>query len=53
MVMRIYGTAKLQEHIHSDVVMAKMFEDFVRADNSFEVVVPMNFALVCFRIKPS
>ncbi|EMS58998.1 Aromatic-L-amino-acid decarboxylase [Triticum urartu] len=53
MVMRTYGTAKLQEHIRSDVAMAKMFEDFVRADNRFEVVVPRNFALVCFRIKPS
>jgi tyrosine decarboxylase len=31
--------------------MAKMFEDFVRADDRFEVVVPRNFALVCFRIK--
>ncbi|KAI4977478.1 hypothetical protein ZWY2020_059615 [Hordeum vulgare] len=53
MVMRTYGTAKLQEHIRSDVSMAKMFEDFVRADNRFEVVVPRNFALVCFRIKPN
>ncbi|KAM3212753.1 hypothetical protein ACQJBY_065666 [Aegilops geniculata] len=53
MVMRTYGTAKLQEHIRSDVAMAKMFEDFVQADDRFEVVVPRNFALVCFRIKAS
>ncbi|VAI90353.1 unnamed protein product [Triticum turgidum subsp. durum] len=53
MVMRTYGTAKLQEHIRSDVAMAKMFEDFVHADERFEVVVPRNFALVCFRIKAS
>ncbi|KAM3390707.1 hypothetical protein ACQJBY_012363 [Aegilops geniculata] len=53
MVMRTYGTAKLQEHIRSDVAMAKMFEDFVRSDDRFEVVVSRNFALVCFRIKPS
>jgi len=52
MVMRTYGSAKLQEHIRSDVAMAKMFEDAVRADDRFEVVVPRNFALVCFRIKP-
>ena len=32
--------------------MAKMFEDNVRDDDRFEVVVPRNFALVCFRIKP-
>ncbi|PUZ50057.1 hypothetical protein GQ55_6G028800 [Panicum hallii var. hallii] len=53
MVMRTYGAAKLQEHIRSDVAMAKMFEDSVRSDDRFEVVVPRNFALVCFRIKPS
>uniref|UniRef100_N1QWQ5 Aromatic-L-amino-acid decarboxylase n=1 Tax=Aegilops tauschii TaxID=37682 RepID=N1QWQ5_AEGTA len=53
MVMRTYGTVKLQEHIRSDVAMAKMFEDFVRSDDRFEVVVPRNFALVCFRIKAS
>ena len=28
MVMRTYGTAKLQEHIRSDVAMAKMFGRF-------------------------
>uniref|UniRef100_A0ACD6AGA8 Uncharacterized protein n=1 Tax=Avena sativa TaxID=4498 RepID=A0ACD6AGA8_AVESA len=53
MVMRTYGTAKLQEHIRSDVAMAKAFEGLVRADDRFEVVVPRNFALVCFRIRAS
>ncbi|KAG8046467.1 hypothetical protein GUJ93_ZPchr0008g12363 [Zizania palustris] len=52
MVMRTYGAAKLQEHIRSDVSMAKTFEDLVRGDDRFEVVVPRNFALVCFRLKP-
>lgn len=52
MVMRTYGAAKLQQHIRSDVAMAKMFEKFVREDGRFEVVVPRKFALVCFRIRP-
>ncbi|VAH70978.1 unnamed protein product [Triticum turgidum subsp. durum] len=51
MVMRTYGTANLQEHIRRDVTLAKMFEDLVHADDRFEIVVPRNFALVCFRIK--
>ncbi|CAL5009978.1 unnamed protein product [Urochloa decumbens] len=51
MVMRTYGAAKLQQHIRSDVAMAKMFEEGVRSDDRFEVVVPRNFALVCFRIR--
>ncbi|CAD6252952.1 unnamed protein product [Miscanthus lutarioriparius] len=53
MVMRTYGAAKLRQHIRSDVAMAKVFEECVRADDRFEVVVPRNFALVCFRIRPS
>jgi tyrosine decarboxylase len=53
MVMRTYGTAKLQDHIRSDVAMAEIFEGLVRADPRFEVIVPRNFALVCFRIRPS
>ncbi|XP_066334216.1 tryptophan decarboxylase 1-like [Miscanthus floridulus] len=53
MVMRTYGAAKLRQHIRSDVAMAKMFEECVRADDRFEVVVPRNFALVCCRIRPS
>ncbi|KAE8784372.1 ABC transporter C family member 9 [Hordeum vulgare] len=53
MVMRTYGTCKLQQHIRSDVAMAKMFECLVGGDPRFEVVVPRNFAMVCFRIKAS
>ncbi|KAE8766380.1 aromatic-L-amino-acid decarboxylase-like [Hordeum vulgare] len=53
MVMRTYGTAKLQQHIRSDVAMANAFEELVRADDRFEIVVPRNFALVCFRIRAS
>ncbi|KAI4999109.1 hypothetical protein ZWY2020_059862 [Hordeum vulgare] len=51
--MRTYGTCKLQQHIRSDVAMAKMFECLVGGDPRFEVVVPRNFAMVCFRIKAS
>ncbi|PIA34428.1 hypothetical protein AQUCO_03800209v1 [Aquilegia coerulea] len=49
-VLRSYGVAKLQIHIRSDVEMAKMFEEYVRSDPRFEIVVPREFALVCFRL---
>nr|AEY82397.1 tryptophan decarboxylase [Vinca minor] len=52
LILRSYGVANLQTHIRSDVAMAKMFEGFVRSDPRFEVVVPRNFSLVCFRLKP-
>ncbi|KAJ3693673.1 hypothetical protein LUZ60_009153 [Juncus effusus] len=51
MVLRVYGAANLQEHIRSDVAMAKDFEGLVRSDRRFEVMAPRKFALVCFRIR--
>ncbi|OMO87836.1 Pyridoxal phosphate-dependent decarboxylase [Corchorus olitorius] len=51
-VIRRHGLANLMYHIRSDISMAKRFEEFVAKDERFEIVVPRNFALVCFRIKP-
>ncbi|PKI52939.1 hypothetical protein CRG98_026645 [Punica granatum] len=53
LVLRSYGVANLQEHIRSDMRMARMFEVLVMSDPRFEVVVPRNFALVCFRLRPT
>ncbi|KAH7853898.1 hypothetical protein Vadar_007818 [Vaccinium darrowii] len=33
--------------------MAKHFEELVGMDKRFEVVVPRNFSMVCFRVSPS
>ncbi|PON80533.1 Aromatic-L-amino-acid decarboxylase [Parasponia andersonii] len=51
-VIRSYGVENLQNHIRSDVRMAKKFERFVRSDPRFEILVPIRFALVCFRFNP-
>lgn len=50
MVIRSYGVTGLQEVIRKHVKLAKHFEALLAADNRFEVVVPRNFATVCFRI---
>ncbi|KAI3897600.1 hypothetical protein MKW92_022143 [Papaver armeniacum] len=52
LILRSYGVENLQSHIRSDIRMAEMFEDFVRKDSQFEIVVPRRFALVCFRWNP-
>ncbi|XVE92845.1 hypothetical protein REPUB_Repub01dG0137900 [Reevesia pubescens] len=52
LIFRSYGTVNLQRHIRSDVGLAKMFEGFVKSDPRFEMVVPREFGLVCFRLKP-
>ncbi|MBA0705215.1 hypothetical protein Golax_017423, partial [Gossypium laxum] len=45
LIFRTYGVVNLQGHIRSDVGMAKIFEEFVRSDPRFEIVVPREFGL--------
>jgi aromatic-L-amino-acid decarboxylase len=52
-VLRSYGVAKLRNFLRSHVKMAKVFEELVAMDKRFEIVVPRNFAMVCFRILPT
>ncbi|PRQ22156.1 putative pyridoxal phosphate-dependent decarboxylase, pyridoxal phosphate-dependent transferase [Rosa chinensis] len=53
LVIRSYGVANLRNFIRIHVKMAKTFEGLVRMDKRFEILVPRNFSLVCFRISPS
>ncbi|KAG6404989.1 hypothetical protein SASPL_132568 [Salvia splendens] len=52
LVLRSYGVANLRKFLRSHVKMAKNFEGLIAMDKRFEVVVPRNFATVCFRISP-
>ena len=49
-VMKSYGVANLRKFLRSHVKMAKIFEGLVERDERFEVAVPRNFGLVCFRL---
>ncbi|XP_050369994.1 phenylacetaldehyde synthase-like [Argentina anserina] len=53
LVLRSYGVANLRNFLRSHVKMAEVFERLVRENKRFEIVVPRNFAMVCFRISPS
>ncbi|GJW76356.1 tyrosine decarboxylase 1-like protein [Tanacetum coccineum] len=53
MVIRSYGVTGLREYIRKHVKMAKDFEAFLCTNSKFEIVVPTNFAMVCFRVSPS
>lgn len=52
LVLRSYGVANLRNFLRRHVEMAKLFEGYVAEDKRFEIVVPRNFATVCFRIMP-
>jgi tyrosine decarboxylase len=51
LVLRCYGVEGLRDHVRAHVRMAASLESMVRADARFEVVVPRQFALVCFRLR--
>ena len=53
LVLRSYGVANLRNFLRNHVEMAKTFEGLVRLDKRFEIVVPRNLAVVCFRALPS
>ncbi|RZC43901.1 hypothetical protein C5167_036856 [Papaver somniferum] len=52
LVLRSYEVAGLRNFLRSHVKMAKHFEDLIRMDDRFEIVVPRTFSMVCFRLKP-
>ncbi|GAU29952.1 hypothetical protein TSUD_360670 [Trifolium subterraneum] len=52
-VLRSYGVENLKNFLRNHVELAKTFEELVRKDERFEIVVPSKFSLVCFRISPS
>jgi aromatic-L-amino-acid decarboxylase len=48
-VIRHYGVEGLRHHIRRHVELATEFEEWVRADERFDVVAPRHLNLVCFR----
>jgi aromatic-L-amino-acid decarboxylase len=48
-VLRWYGREGLQAHIRHHVELARKFAAWVQADPDFELMAPVDFALVCFR----
>lgn len=51
LVLRCHGVDGLRAVVRSHVRMAAALERMVRADARFEVPVPRQFALVCFRLR--
>lgn len=48
-VIRHYGVEGLRHHIREHVALAQAFKQWVEASEAFELVVPAEFNLVCFR----
>lgn len=48
-VLRHYGVEGLKHHIREHIALTQRFADWVNSAENFEIVVPVNLNLVCFR----
>jgi aromatic-L-amino-acid/L-tryptophan decarboxylase len=51
MVVRYFGVEGLRERIREHIRLGKLFASWVEADSRFELVAPVPFSTVCFRLK--
>ena len=51
MIVRHYGVEGLRSVIREHIRLAKLFASLVEKDPRFEVVAPVQFSTVCFRLK--
>ena len=51
MIVRHYGVEGLRSVIREHIRLAKLFASLVQKDPRFEVVAPVQFSTVCFRLK--
>jgi aromatic-L-amino-acid decarboxylase len=49
-VVRSYGVKGLQAFVREHLRLARLFKDWIAAEPDFEVLAPVHFGLVCFRI---
>ena len=53
MILRHYGVEGLRAIIREHIRLAKLFASLVESDSRFEIVAPVLFSTVCFRLKGS
>ena len=51
-VIRSYGVEGLKAKIRHHLQLAGIMKDYIEKDKNFEILAPMNFNLICFRLNP-
>jgi len=51
-VIRNFGLIGIQERLREHLALSEYFEKEIRKSGSFELIVPRNLAITCFRFKP-
>lgn len=52
-VIRNFGVTGLQSKVRGHIELAKLFEERIAKEINFEMILPRNLTVVCFRYKPS
>lgn len=52
-VIRNYGVQGIRDIVREHIRLAQMFKVFLEQDGRFEIAAPVDFSLVCFRLKSS
>ena len=50
-VLRSYGVEGLQNMVREHIQLAQVLKQWIEDDNHFELMAPVDFSLVCFRLK--
>jgi aromatic-L-amino-acid decarboxylase len=51
-IIRYFGIEGLQNRIREHIRLAKMFAGWIQQSNEFELIAPVEFGVVCFRVVP-
>jgi aromatic-L-amino-acid/L-tryptophan decarboxylase len=52
-VIRNFGLEGIQQRLRDHIKLAEYFEKMIVSRSDFELIVPRNLAIVCFRFKPA
>jgi len=51
-VIRYFGVEGLAERIRNHIKLAKEFAEWIEAEKDFDLMAPVQFSTVCFRVNP-
>ena len=52
-VIRNFGISGIQEKIRFHIELTGLLKEKIESNKNFEILAPVNFALICFRFKPN
>ena len=51
-IIRYFGVEGIAARLKNHIALAKVFAEWMKAENDFEILAPINFSTICFRYNP-